>query len=203
MSAEFWTNAEKFYEFQLISIAGVLVIFVTLIIFVATGFEKKTRRNVIVGIMILSIGLIATAVNRHMQYRSYIDLVTYVNPLIRDRHPSYIGDVFYSRAEQSAYSRFNNLEALREFELYNEIVVTETVDYLGQDKYYHYFEHENDVVTKQRRNVSFEEDVTQTQFIGSQFYLKNQELQEIGFHNIERVMFNQVHIPAAEEGKTY
>lgn len=41
MTAEFWTNAEKFYEFQLISIAGVVVIFVAIIVFVATGFEKK------------------------------------------------------------------------------------------------------------------------------------------------------------------
>lgn len=89
-----------------------------------------------------------------------------MNPLVQDRRPSFVGYIYYSRTEQPAYSQLNSLEPLRAFELHKEVKASEPVKYLGEGEYYHYFEHENGLITKYIHDIEFTEDVDQAQFMG-------------------------------------
>lgn len=203
MSIEFWTGAETFYELWLIVIGVVLVILLATLIFVATRVKGDHKNKLLIGLLSLTVLLVSTGVLGHVKYQPYIDLVRYVNPLVRDRRPSFVGYIYYSRTEQTAYSQLNSLETLRAFELYEEVKATEPVEYLGEGEYYHYFEHENETITKYIRDIEFTEDVDQAQFVGSQFQLKDEAFLDIGFKNIDRIIFEKIEIPASEVGKTH
>lgn len=203
MTVEFWTNAERFYEFWLTTIGGMMVILLAVFIVVAMGEKKENKNKILFGLFISSMFLIGAGLLGHFQYRPYLDLSRYVNPQVRDGRLTYFGYSPFTGTDQAAYSQINSLDTLREFELYDEIEVSEVVEYLGQDAHYYYFELENEMIVKQFDEVDFDETVEEAQFVGSQFELIDPNYMEIGFKNIDRIMFRRVEVPAAEKEKVY
>lgn len=203
MTVEFWTNAERFYAtgMTILSII-IMIIFITMII-AATSAKKENRLKIVIGVLILAVVLGVGGYVGHRYYQPYIVQARYVNPLMRDRTPSFSGYNYYGRTELITYAQFNDLESLRELDIYEEEEAVESVVYLGEGDYFHYFEHGDGRVTKRLQAVRFSEEVNQTQFVGSLFTLKDEGFKEIGFVNPEHVMFREILIPISEEGKSY
>lgn len=203
MSVEFWNNAEKFYEFWVIVLGIAAFVSLIVLLFIWMYAKKEKRKSG----SLLSLGVIGILIGvgtaGHLRYQPYLEQAGRVNPLIRDRQPTMAGYVYYGKYEQNYFSQLNDLDSLREMELYEEQRVTEPITYLGSGQYFHYFEREDGVIFKQNRQVEFTEDTDQTQLVGSRFYLKDEAFQEIGFRNPDNVMFGCIEVPASEEGKAY
>lgn len=203
MSVEFWTNAERFYEFGIVILSAIIVVIFGIMIVAVTSAKKENRVKIVIGLLISAIALGMVGYLGHRHYQPYAAQAGYVNPLVRDRVPSFSGYNYYGRTELITYAQFNDLESLRELDIYEEEEAAESVVYLGQGDYFHYFEHGDGRVTKRLQDVRFSEEVSHTQFVGSIFTLKNEEFLKIGFVNPEHVMFREILIPTSEEGKSY
>lgn len=203
MSVEFWIEAERFYEFWFFIIGLFVLISVIIVIFIITYAKKENRKKYI---LIVS-GLIAIAgtvgILGHFRYRPYLEQASYSNPLIRDREPRMMTYIYYGAVEQTNYSQLNYLDTLRNMVLYEEEKVTESITYLGQGDHFHYFEDPEGQIFKQNRKVDFNEVDQPAQIVGSQFTLKDTSFQEIGFKNLNKIMFDYIEIPASEQGKIY
>lgn len=203
MSFEFWTNAEQFYSFWIIVISVLVLFSVIVLIFVFTYAKRENRTKVSLSIVSFTVVIAAINIFLHMHYRPYLDQAGLINPLIRDREPSFIGYTYYGSSEEGFYSNFNDLESLRKSVLYKEERVSQSVTYLGVGDYFHYFTRPDGEIFKQSRDVVFNEDASQTQLVGSQFTLVDETFKEIGFKNPENAMFEYLEIPLSEQGKTY
>lgn len=173
------------------------------VIFVTTYASKENRKR----ISLIAVGFSAvigfTGLLGHTHYRPYLDQASYSNPLIRDREPRLTTYIYYRTSEQSYYSQLNYLDSLRNMELYEEEQITDPVIYLGQGEYFHYFECSSGQLFKQNRQVELSENIQKTQLVGSQFTLKDESFQGIGFKNPENIMFEYIEIPATEQGKAF
>lgn len=203
MSVEFWKNAERFYASGITILSIIIMIIFIALIIAATSTKKENRLKIVIGLLISAMVLAVCGYAGHLYYQPYIIQAGHINPLVRDRTPSFGGYNYYGRTELITYSQFNDLESLRELDIYEEEEATESVVYLGQGDYFHYFEHDDGRVTKRLQAVRFSEEVNQTQFVGSLFTLKDEGFKEIGFVNPEHVMFREILIPISEEGKSY
>ena len=203
MSVEFWKNAERFYESGIVILSVIIVIILAIIVVAATSAKKENRVKIVMGLLISAVALGVIGYVGHLRYQPYIAQAGYVNALMRDRTPSFRGYNYYGRTELITYSQFNDLESLRELDIYEEKEATEPVVYLGQGDYFHYFEHEDGRLTKRLQAVRFSEEADQAQFVGSLFTLKDDGFKDIGFVNPEHIMFREIVIPASEEGKVY
>lgn len=203
MSVEFWTNAERFYETGIVILSAVLVLILAVMIVAATSAKKENRAKIVILLLLMAVILGGAGYVGHRYYQPYLAQAGYVNPLMRDRTPSFKGYNDYGRTELITYAQFNDLESLRQLDIYQEEEVTESVIYLGKGEYFHYFEHADGRLSKRLQAVRFSEEVNQTQFVGSLFTLKDEEFKEIGFVDPEHVMFREIVIPASEEGQSY
>ncbi len=203
MSVEFWTNAERFYATGITILSIVIVIILIALVIAATSAKKENRLKIVIGLFISVMVIGVVGYTGHLYYQPYIVQARHINPLVRDRTPRFSGYNYYGRTELITYSQFNDLESLRELDIYEEEEAAESVVYLGQGDYFHYFEHDDGRVTKRLQAVRFSEEADETQFIGSFFTLKDEAFKEIGFVNPEHVMFREIVIPASEEGKVY
>lgn len=203
MSPEFWLQAERFYEFWLMLIIAIIVILLSMLILAYTYTRKENRKKLVVGMLSIAavFGLIGFV--GHTRYSSYLGPATHVNPLMRDRVPTFTGYTYVGRNELGYYTNLNDLEALREMPIYEEKPVIETVAYLGEGKHTHYFEHENGLRFRFRRTLDFSDEVDEAKLTGSRFYLKDEAFEEIGFINPENIMFDRIIVPSSEEGKTF
>lgn len=203
MTIDFWTGAERFYDFWFVIFLVALVFILFAIIFTITYTEKENRTKVIVGLLVGAAAIFVVGILGNNYYKPYLEQNRYINPLMRDRTPSFTGYSYFGRGELTSYSQLNDLEALQEFVLYEEEIVTETVDFLGKDEHYHYFELENDQIVKYFYDIQFKEEIQEAQFVGSRFFLKDDAYKEIGFMNPENIMFQYIGIPTSEQDKVY
>jgi len=203
MSVEFWNNAERFYELWFI-VLGVLIFLLLMSILFTWMYAKKEKRKRYTLISLVEIGVFAlVGFLGHMRYQPYLEQAALINPMIRDRQPTMTGYTYYGKYERNFFSQLNDLESLREMELYEEERVTEPVTYLGAGEYFYYFERQDGDMFKQSRQVEFSESADQARLVGSRFRLIDNEFQKIGFQSPENVMFEHIEIPRSEEEKTY
>lgn len=203
MSVEFWLNAEKFYEFWFVIIISLLTLNIIFVIFVYTYMSNEKRNKAITILVISAVLLSSIGLYKHSQYYSYLEQASYINPLIRDRTPSFIGYNYYSSVEENVYSQYNDLDSLRKMALYNETQVSESIVYLGEGNHSHYFKHSNGNLFRHNMDLKFIEGIEQSQMVGSQFHLKDESFKSIGFKNPKNIMFDYIEIPASEKGKKY
>lgn len=210
MSVNFWIQAELFYETATIIISIIVLLIIIAAIFVKTNNNKKvktddTNRNKIFKYLLLAASFIAMiGFIGHLYYQSYLDEVSSVNALIRDRHREFFGYVPYSTSEQDYYRNLNHLEPLRESELYKETEETLTVEFLGIDNTLHFFENENGVLFQMSQiHVEYVDGLDSAQLVGSQFQLVNSDFEEIGFRNPPYIMFERLEIPENQKDKTF
>lgn len=203
MTVEYWVGAERFYEFWFFIIAGLMIISAITLIFIVTYAKKEKRKRM----LLIPIGVAAllgiAGFYGHLHYRPYLEQASYINPLVRDRQPRFFGYTYYGSVEETYYHQFNDLDALRSLDLYQEEQTVEPLTYLGEGEHFHYFERANGEIFKQSRQIDFNESAPQAQLIGSRFVLKDDGFQEIGFKNPENTMFIALEVPASEAGKTY
>lgn len=140
MTVEFWTGAERFYEFWFVVLTVLLLNIVILLIFGATYTSQKNKKRFFVLIIGLTVFLGSAGIIGHARYHPYLEQASYTNALIRDREPRWTGYIYYGSREQTIYSELNDLESLRQLDLYTEEQVTEPAHYLGKGKYFYYFE---------------------------------------------------------------
>lgn len=203
MSVEFWTSAERFYEFWFFIISLLLLLSAIVVIFIASYARKENRKSFILIMIAFVTTLGITGLLGHNRYRTYLEQASYNNPLIRDRQPRMATYIYYGTSEENYYSQLNYLDSLRNMVLYEEERVIEPVIYLGQGDYFHYFEDSNEQLFKQNRQVEFADKAEQAQLIGSRFTLKDKSFQEVGFKNPENTMFEYIEVPMSEQEKTY
>ena len=139
----------------------------------------------------------------HLKFQDYLGQAMHINPLMRNRIPTYLGYSTFGSSEEMYYSELNDLNSLREMVLYEEVVVEEPLTYLGTNGYSHYFERENGDLFRHSRGISFHEGRDKATLIGGRFVLKDESFIEIGFKNPEHAMFSEIVLPANEEGKEY
>lgn len=203
MSVDFWRNAELFYEFWFVILSVLAFLSMIVIIFSVTYAEKRNRKKLIIGVLSFYTVLGLIGFFGHNRYEVYLDQATHVNPLIRDRQPRFASYIHYGASEQSYYTQFNNLDSLRDMDLYEEEQVTEPIVYLGQGDRYHYFERLDGQSFKHHREIEFIESAEGIELIGSRFTLKDEAFKEIGFKNPGNTMYDRIQMPLSEEGKTY
>lgn len=203
MSLEFWLHAERFYESWLTILVSLIIVILITMILSYTYIRKENRKKILSAFTVVAVILGLIALGRHVRYASYLEQAMHVNPLIRDRTPAFIDYTYFSRNELSFYTGLNDLEALREMTLYEEELVEEEVEYLGEGKHTHYFEHDNGLQFRFNRTLVFSDEVDQAKLVGARFYLADDAFQEIGFMNPENVMFEHIIVPVSEEGKTF
>lgn len=203
IALEYWTGAERFYAFWVVVLSVILLLLITAIIFIATYTKKENKKKMILAVLTGSLVLIIGGVFGHIHYQPYLEQASYINPLIRDRQPGFMGYTYYGRSDKNFYAQLNDIEALRSLDLYEEKIVTEPVVYLGRDEYSYYFEQENKQIIKYSHDIQFNEDTQPAQFVGSQFELKDNTFEEIGFSNPENIMFQFIEIPTSQQNKSY
>lgn len=204
MSVEFWRNAEKFYEFWIIIIAIFIMTSIMAIIFIISYAKEKNKKKIMIIVMGCTTIVGGFGATKYTQYYPYLEQASYSNPLIRDREPRLMSYVYYGQAEEVYYKKLNHLNSLRNMDLYEEKQINEPITYLGQGKYFYYFERANkQLFKKKNKNIEFTETVQQAQLIGSKFVLKDDTFKEIGFKNPENVMFESIKIPSSEKEKSY
>ncbi len=203
MTVEFWRHAELFYELGVVILGLLLLLCVIALVFIVSYTNQRKRK----GTVMLTIGIMTilstVGLYGHWKYRPYLEQASYTNALIRDREPRLHVYIPYGSIEQAAYARLNHLEGLRKLTLYEEERVYEPIVYLGQGEYTHYFERMDGELFSQNRHIEFTDTTGQTQLIGSQFMLRDDDFQEIGFKNPKNVMFDRIKIPLSEKGKSY
>lgn len=203
MTVEFWTKAERFYEFGFLIVGFLLLVSVITVIFIVSYARDKRRNQLILAIVSLSLVVGSTGFFQHRQLHLYLEQAIYVNPLIRDRQPRLMTYLYYNEREQQQYSQLNHIESLRKSILYEEIQVKEPLRYLGQNGYFHYFERVDGLIFKKHQQIEFSKTIQQAQLVGSKFTLKNESFKEIGFKNPKNNMFECIKIPIFEKGRIY
>lgn len=203
MTVDFWRNAELFYEFWFLILSVFLLFSLFVLIFGYTYAEKKNRKKLFIGVLsvLLVIGLFGIC--GHTRYEVYLDQASHVTPLIRDRQPRLRSYIYYGTYEQSYYTQFNELESLRQVDLYEEEQIVEPLVYLGKGDDYYYFEQSDGQSFKHYQGIEFTEATADTQLTGSRFALKDEDFKEIGFKNPSNTMYDQIQIPHAEKEKHY
>lgn len=203
MSVDFWIQAEWFYETILI-IIGVLIFTLIagaiLVKSIKRNHVKSNRkeRNKPFWIMLTIVGvLLIIGVTGHLIYRPYLQEVSIVNPLLRDRQRELFGYEPYPQRDQDYYRNLNYIEPLRESTLYDESTQTQPVEFLGTENTLHYFKNDRDEIYRVSQiNVDYVDDLDHAQLIGSQFKLNNKEFEDIGFRNPPYIMFERLEVPS-------
>ena len=203
MTVEFWVQAERFYEFWLMNIFSLLVMTLIILIFTYTYTAKGQRKKPLTVLLVFMGLLVFGGGIGHLKFQDYLGQAMHINPLMRDRIPTYLGYSTFGSSEEMYYSELNDLNSLREMVLYEEVVVEEPLTYLGTNGYSHYFERENGDLFRHSRGISFHEGRDKATLIGGRFVLKDESFIEIGFKNPEYIMFSEIVLPANEEGKEY
>ena len=203
MTVEFWVQAERFYEFWLMNIFSLIVITLIVMIFTFTYTAKGQRKKPFTILISFITLLVFIGGMGHFKYGVYLPEAMAVNPLIRDRMPTYFGYNTVGSVEQSYYADLNDLVSLREMVIYDELIVEEPLTYLGSGDYSHYFQRENGDYFRHSTRISFHEGRDKATLIGGRFVLKDESFIEIGFKNPEHTMFSEIVLPANEEGKEY
>ena len=203
MTVEFWVQAERFYEFWLMNIFSLIVITLIVMIFTFTYTAKGQRKKPFTILISFMTILVFIGGMGHFKYGVYLPEAMAVNPLIRDRMPTYFGYNTVGSVEQSYYADLNDLVSLREMVLYDELIVEEPLTYFGSGDYSHYFQRENGDYFRHSTRISFHKELEEPQLIGSRFVLKDDSFTEIGFKNPVNTMFVGIMLPADEEGKHY
>lgn len=203
MSVDFWIQAEWFYE-TVIIILGVIA---SILIFGAILFKFRKNNRVksnykknnkpFWGMLSFAGVLLVIGLVGHIIYRPYLDEISIVNPLIRDRQKELFGYVPYPDREQDYYRNLNHLEALRTSSLYEETTQTQTVKFLGTENTLHYFENDRGELYRiSQINVEYVDDIDDPQLVGSKFELSDNEFSEIGFKNPPYIMFERFEVPS-------
>lgn len=203
MSLDFWLEAERFYDFWVAIIFSLFILNLITVIFVYTYIHKDKRRKPIIALLTFGIVLGLAGMIGHLHYQSYLPEFKHVNPLIRDRTPRFIGYNYYGATEENFYHQLNDIDALRELILYEEIRVTETITYLGEGDHSHYFIRDTGELFRHNRQLVFKDDIEETQLVGARFVLKDEVFHDIGFKNPVNTMFDYLEIPAHMKGTTY
>ncbi len=203
MTVEFWQNAERFYEHWLMNIFSLIVLTLIVMIFTFTYTAKGKRKKPFIFLFGFAAVLMLIGGIGHVQYHDYLEQAMHINPLIRDRVPTYFGYNAYGSSEEMYYSELNDRDALREMLLYEETVIQEPLTYLGTNGYSHYFVRENGDLFRHSQRISFHEDLEEPQLVGSRFVLKDDSFGEIGFKNPEHTMFDEIRLPISEADKQY
>lgn len=203
MTVEFWQNAERFYEHWLMNIFSLIVLTLIVMIFTFTYTAKGKRKKPFIFLFGFAAVLMLIGGIGHVQYHDYLEQAMHINPLIRDRIPTYFGYKTFGSSEEMFYSELNDRNALREMVLYEEAVIQEPLTYLGTNGYSHYFVRENGNKFRHSQRISFHEDLEEPQLVGSRFALKDEAFGEIGFKNPEYTMFDEIRLPISEESKQY
>lgn len=203
MSVEFWTNAERFYEFWLVIIGILIMLSLMAITFIVSYAKKENKKKFTMVALGLAICFGMTGFIGHDKYNLYLEQAMYSNPLIRDREPRLTIYIYYSSREQNFYTQLNYLESLRNMVLYEEEKIIEPISYLGKEGYFYYFERADGAIFKENRRVEWSDTAQETQLVGSRFTLKDKAFLEIGFKNPENTMFESIIIPVSEQGKSY
>lgn len=203
MTVEFWTGAERFYEFWFFILSLLFLLLVVVFLFALTYTSKKNRKKVMFWMTstLVAVGLIG--LYGHSQYYPYLEQASYTNPLIRDREPRLHIYIPYPQAEQTMFEQLNDLKSLRQMVLYKEENVAEPLTYLGQDTNYYYFEHEDGRLFKETFHIEFRKETDQAYLKGSLFVLKDETFKEIGFKNPKNIMYDKIIIPVTEQDKIF
>ena len=203
MTVEFWQNAERFYEHRLMNVFSLIVLTLIVMIFSYTYTQKGKRKKPLSILLGIAIALALVAGIGHYKYYDYLEQAMHVNPLMRDRTPTYFGYNAYGSSEEMYYSELNDLEALREMVVYEEVVIREPLIYLGTNGYSHYFERENGDLFRHSQRISFHKEHEEPQLVGSRFILSDEAFINIGFKNPEHTMFDEIVLPISEKDKDY
>lgn len=200
MTVAEWVGAERFYEFWFIFLSITFFISLIALIFVGSYTTKENRKKFLLivtsfSVLVLSIGLFG-----HAKYHSYLEQASLINALVRDRQPRLNTYVYYGASEKNYYIDLNDLDSLRQLEMYQEKQIIEPITYLGEDKYFHYFERSDGKLFKKNRDIYFQDDINTAQLVGSQFELMDDDFKQIGFFNPNRIMFDYIGIPKTQEG---
>lgn len=203
MAIDFWTSAERFYELWFFILSLLFLFLVIVFLFALTYTSKHNRMKVILWMTSSLVAVMLVGLFGHSNYHPYLEQASYTNPLIRDREPRLHMYIPYSQTEQRMFEQLNDIHALRQMVLYEEEHVAERITYLGQDKNYHYFEHEEGQRFKETFSIEFREDAQEAYLHGSLFFLKDEEFKEIGFKNPRNIMYDKITIPADEQDKFF
>lgn len=124
MSVNFWLQAEYFYETVTLVLSIIVLLIVICAIFVKSIYNHKvqtnqTKKSKLFWSLITAASIMTViGIGAHYYYRPYLDEITYVNALVRDRYREFFGYVPYSTSEQEYYQNLNHIEALRDSDLY-------------------------------------------------------------------------------------
>lgn len=210
MTANFWVQAEIFYESVLLAIIVIVFILLFAAIFVKSIQPKRVKVNkptnpkVFRGI--ISAALVVTAIGLvgHFIYHPYLDEVPLINPLLRDRNREFMGYQYYSDYETDYYMNMNYIDSLRRSALYEESQHLAPVTYLGTENTLYYFENdEQELFRVSSINVELLDNLETAQLIGSSFSLVDPSFEAIGFKNPPNVMFERLEIPADQADTEY
>ncbi|WP_027108966.1 hypothetical protein [Lacticigenium naphthae] len=204
MPYDFWVTAELFYEtiLTVLGIMGALIVLIlTYVLFYA---RKRKRKKILVRIAVITLlTIVSISVGGHLYYQDYLNEIRLVNPLVRDRYRTLTGYNYYSRSEVVVYTNLNDLESLRKLSIYSSDLIEEPIDYLGKGQHYYFFKNNNGKIFKQISGVEFSDQVSEATLQGEKFFLTDEKFKEIGFINLDKIMYDKILIPIEMEGKEF
>lgn len=103
MTVEFWVQAERFYEFWLMNIFSLLVMTLIILIFTYTYTAKGQRKKPITVLLVFMGVLVLGGGIGHLKFQDYLGQAMHINPLMRDRIPTYLGYSTFGSSEEMYY----------------------------------------------------------------------------------------------------
>ncbi|MGY3778623.1 hypothetical protein [Isobaculum melis] len=202
MNASTWQAAETWYESHVLLWLILIVISIFGLLFVLFYRERKHAKKwrLFFCLSLIISGFWTTF--QSIKYQSYLDLVTKVSMQIRDRKMGPLGYQYYQKNDKEFYTRLYLPDKIRALPFYQEATVRYPITYLGKNHDSHYFSYQEQIF-RERKFVTFSLDVTETELLGSQFILADEDYQSIGFFSPKSIYYKEILVNQSEQGKEY
>lgn len=198
VSVEFWVAAETFYNTTMVAVAVVILVLLMLSGMILGYSKSRHKKKIAAAGGVLVLGLSIWLAVGHLRYQEFLEVNDHVTPLVRDRQKKFSDYTYRSEDEMQYFAKLHDPDNVRSLEMYQEETVTQPITYIGKDANFYYFEQDDDLF-KQRSNVVFDADATETEMVGSVFYLLDESYFDIGFRNPPYIMYDHI-IVDQEEG---